>query len=537
MAIGAKADPAGALAPVMTPTPAVPEAPTSLAEVADTAMTPEHAAQIMQMAQIPRDVVDNPKAVAKSVQSALGVLAGAKNGESYLIRRDGITLQALVPTTVLRNFAGNPDMMDGTYIKALGDPTDILGSDLGLLAGPAVRQIIYVMQNKSTLSIERKRPLTVGERRKFGRQLNKVGATGDKYDVGNNIRAFANASGGAFGYTEKFPNLQNPLDMIEVSDGGKKVQVHRWVYDTFLAHGGHSEVSKVRSDTTTIQDAPMTLQQAIQTLNGGGDPFSIPEEFLAQALEESDAYARPTTANQLAMLKKPNSIGVREFHNRAGETIRLIPEDMQYDAISQRVYIDIASQLGLQTPKIRFAGSPKKRAMLVGEILGVDQHTDPKKPLAKVDEKDMLALAFADFLGDVRGRSPATLERIVAPNKTSLVPTTNQPSLLAGLKPEEIKPRLDMSVQDYFDGRATRIFRERFDNIQKPQRENLVKVYDTLLQQAQNFKWDEYLSSISADGHLSDDEQAHLKTVSKMYLKRVEELKNNKQQVLQLLGI
>lgn len=191
--------------------------------------------QIQRMAQIPRNAAPNEPAFNRSVTDSLAVLKQAPPGEGRMIRRDGIALRPLVPSSVLRQFSGNPDMLDGAMIRAISRPADISQDDLALLAGPSMSRISFVTDNGVEITIQRARPLTVGERRKFGRQLNRAVGTSDEYDVGGNIRQFAENSGGAFKYTEKYGQIPKPLEFVEFTgDDGIKRRVRRWVYETFV---------------------------------------------------------------------------------------------------------------------------------------------------------------------------------------------------------------------------------------------------------------------------------------------------------------
>jgi hypothetical protein len=210
--------------------------------------------QIQRMAQIPRNAAPNDEAFKRSVTEAVKLLPQAPAGEGRMIRRDGVTLRPLVPSSVLRQFSGNPDMMDGAMIRAISRPADISSDDLALLAGASMRRITFVAPNGSAITIQRARPLTVGERRKFGRQLNRAVGTSDEFDVGNNIRQFAEQSNGAFSYTEEYGQITKPLEFVEFTGpDGVKRRVRRWVYETFIRRANAQERSAGRRAEQAIE--------------------------------------------------------------------------------------------------------------------------------------------------------------------------------------------------------------------------------------------------------------------------------------------
>lgn len=513
-------------------------APASAQNISETvqgqSVQQQRAIQIMRMAQVPRSGAENPKVRSATASKVIQSLIGTPSGESRLIRKDGVTLRAVVPSSVLRNFGGNPDMEGGVFVRSIDKPSDIVGDDLALLAGPAIMQVSYVTPNGSVLSIERQRPLTVGERRKFGRQLNNVAGTSDKYDVGNNIREFANNSGGAFKYSEKFPNVEKPLDMIEVEDdNGKKIQVRRWVYETFMKDGSRSnnkvraakEIETLSEDNAKGSGSASTLDEAIKLLDNGGDPLDLPPNFVADALRKSKNYQ----ARKLGTGVIEYSYGDKIYYQ--------VPEGRKNGSIAERIYTDVASQIGLPTPGARLVGKDGSRESILSDPMNNSVRTDSDLTLENVSSQELMKVFVSDFLTDARDRSPATLRPVRTTSGTTVVPSSNELSALAGLDAEEIKKRFDLDLPEYLEGRNGMIYRDAFGKMSAKQRSDASNIYDTLIERAKKFNWDEYISRISADGQLSKGEQKHLDIIKKLYASRLEKLASLKKEALRLLGI
>jgi hypothetical protein len=506
----------------------------NISEVVQGGTIPERANQIMRMAQVPRSGAENSSVRSAAVAKVVTGLIGSPSGESRLVRKDGVILRSLVPSSVLRNFGGNPDMENGVFVRSIDKPSDIVGDDLALLSGPAIRQVSYVAPNGSVISIERQRDLTVGERRKFGRQLNNVAGASDKYDVGNNIRDFANGSGGAFKYTEKFPNVQSPLDLIEVEDAdGNNRTVRRWVYETFMKSSGKTgkrsaQVEKLtlREDGANVSDAPESLKDSIDVIDNGGDPLDVPSEFISDALRRSTKYQ-----------SRKLGTGVTEYSNGSGKVYYQVPETVKNGAIADRYYSDVASQLGLSMPPMRFIGKEGSRETLVADIANNGSRVDFDQPFSKVDAKDILSVFMSDFLTDARDRSPATLRPVRTQQKLTVVPSGNELSALAGLTQEEIKTRFTLDLPSYFTDRNGKIYKNRFGASSAQERNELLGIYDTLIERAKKFNWAEYSSRLAADGKLSNAEQIHLDILKKLYDSRLGKLVSGKQQTIKLLGI
>lgn len=222
---------------------------TSLSEVIEGDASPDRAVQIQRMAQIPRNPGLNKPRFDRSVAESINTLQSAPAGEGRMIRRDGVILRPIVPSSVLREFSGNPDMLDGAMIRAVQIPREIAADDVALLAGASMQRISFVAPNGVVMTIERPRPLTVGERRKFGRQLNRAIGETDQYDPGASIRQFAEGTNGAFKYTETYGKIPDPLAFVTVTGAdGVERRVRKWVYETFI------KKSKRRGSTPQQQE-------------------------------------------------------------------------------------------------------------------------------------------------------------------------------------------------------------------------------------------------------------------------------------------
>lgn len=246
---------------------------TSLSEVLEGNASPDRAVQIQRMAQIPRNPGPNKPRFARSVSESITVLQGAPAGEGRMIRRDGIILRPLVPSSVLREFGGNPDMLDGAMIRAVQIPREIAADDVALLAGASMQRISFVAPNGVVMTIERPRPLTVGERRKFGRQLNRAIGETDQYDPGASIRQFAEGTNGAFKYTETYGKIPDPLSFVEITgEDGVKRRVRKWVYETFIKKSRQLG-STTRQQAQRRQEIARAGREAVEQLSGADKPL------------------------------------------------------------------------------------------------------------------------------------------------------------------------------------------------------------------------------------------------------------------------
>lgn len=207
----------------------------NLSEVLEGSPSNARTIQISRMAQIPRTGAFQKDKFNRSVADSISLLKGAPVGEGRMIRRDGVILRPVVPSSVLRSFSENPDMVDGAMIRAIQLPADMGADDLALLGGPSMSKIAFVAPNGVTISIERSRPFTIGEKRKFPRMINSLAESSDKDDIIKNIEEFAKNSDGAFNFSVDTANVPKALEIVEYTGAdGVTREAPRWLYETFI---------------------------------------------------------------------------------------------------------------------------------------------------------------------------------------------------------------------------------------------------------------------------------------------------------------
>jgi hypothetical protein len=217
-------------------TPKLPQARAeNLSEVLEGSPTSARTIQIQRMAQIPRTGAFQKDKFNRSVGESIKLLKAAPAGEGRMIRRDGVVLRPVVPSSVLRSFSENPDMVDGAMVRAIQLPADIGADDLALLGGPSMSKIAFVAPNGVTVSIERSRPFTIGEKRKFPRMINSLAESSNKDNIIKNVEDFAKASEGAFKFSVDTVNIPDALQLVEYTGlDGVKREAPRWLYETFI---------------------------------------------------------------------------------------------------------------------------------------------------------------------------------------------------------------------------------------------------------------------------------------------------------------
>ena len=174
---------------------------------------------------IPRVSIANPKLATQEASKLISALGGVEAPTVRMVRRDGFVLEPVVSAQVLRAIPDNRDMEGAHYLMSVQSVDQLGGQELGLLSNTGVTKLSYVLPGGSSLSLEKKRPLTVGERRKLGRTVNTASAVSVENNPVARLQEVVNQTGDGIGYTESFVNISNPNEMV--SKPGKK-PVIKW---------------------------------------------------------------------------------------------------------------------------------------------------------------------------------------------------------------------------------------------------------------------------------------------------------------------
>lgn len=467
----------------------------NLSDVVEGGTSPDRLSQIRRMAQIPKNGTLNAQSLASSVRTSITALKGAPAGEGRMIRRDGTILRPIVPSSVLRTFSGNPDMEDGVMVRAMQAPKDISSDDLALLAGAGIQQVSFVAPNGTQIGVKRVRDLTVGERRKFGRQLNNVVGESDEYDVGSNLREFTTQTNGAFEYTQDFPTVKNPTEIVSfMGKDGRKRDAPRWVYETFFKKGKPKQ--STATESTDLRD-----------------PFTLPASEIVAAITTSKNY-------------KGKKVGRAMLLERVdGKSFMLLPQTVENGSLSRQIYSDVAKNIGVKMPQSKLVGTAGMRQVLQEDEIA------SSRPKAI----DYLGVLFADVLLDKRNRSDKELFQS-RDGKWISFPTGNELSAGAGLSKEDIERRFNIDLPEEMLS-SYRDYGKAFANLSDRERQLLTVSWDDLLEKARSFDWAKYIARLNSDGILSSAERAHVDVARRLYDRRLANLSKLKERFLELVKI
>ncbi len=479
--------------------------------------------------QIPKVSTANGAARSKGVAEMVRQLGGVDTRNFRLVRRDGFVLQPVVPASVLRTIPDNRDMEGATYIQSALGQTEFGRDELGLLSNTGVNQLLYVTPGGNTFSLQKVRELTVGERRKLGRTVNTANSIDVSLDPTARLKYVANETGDGIKYTENFPNIKNPHQVI--FRGGKNRE--KWVEETFgstkkrMKPIGTQNLSTRETDTFAGISGKITnIDEAIAHINGGGNMADISPAILAKVLATNGLFKETKLSANSSMI----DLGSRKYiyNKRPGK----------YEALSERFSEDVQQFLGLESPDVFLVGSGDRRKYLREDVQSamLGATVDRNASWKDFSPEDVAKLLVADLVTDQRVRTPDSVIAMRRGDRVVPMSAMNVSGSLMSLDSIEISKRQKMKVDELLSQSIMSEYSKYYQQLKADQQAQMRKYISQLLARAKKFNLSQYRTRLSNDGKLSEGEKIHVDIVSKLFKQRVEQLSNSGQLIRDSLG-
>ena len=479
--------------------------------------------------QIPKVSTANASARSNGVAEMVRQLGGVDTRHSRLVRRDGFVLEPVVPASVLRAIPDNRDMEGATYIQSALGQTEFGRDELGLLSNTGVNQLLYVTPGGNTFSLQKVRELTVGERRKLGRTVNTANSIDVSLDPTARLKYVANETGDGIRYTENFPNIKNPHQVI--FRGGKNRE--KWVDETFGATRnrmkpiGTQHLSTRETDTFAGISGKITnVDEAIAHINGGGNMADISPAVLAKVLATNGLFKETKLSANASMI----DLGSRKYiyNKRPGK----------YEALSERFSEDVQQFLGLESPDVFLVGSGDRRKYLREDVQSamLGATVDRNASWKDFTPEDVAKLLVADLVTDQRVRTPDSVVAMRRGDRVVPMSAMNVSGSLMSLDSIEIAKRQKMKIEDLLNQSIMSEYSKYYQQLKSDQQAQMRKYISQLLARAKKFNLSQYRTRLSNDGKLSDGEKIHVEIIAKLFKQRVEQLSNSGQSIREALG-
>jgi hypothetical protein len=382
------------------------------------------------------------------------------------------------------------------------------------------------MPGGSQISLEKKRPLTVGERRKLGRTVNSAAKIDISNDPTARLKEVVNQTGDGIGYSENFVNIKNPNE--SVSKNGRTIP--RWA-DELFGKGKKAkpiaESSRETDSESQIGKQITDLDRAVALISEGGKLSDIDPGILGQAISRSNAFKVEKLDAKRSIVSVPN--GPKYIlHSPSGEN----------EHIGQRVASDFQQFLGLESPDVFFVGTGSNRKYMVedpGSIIR-GYEVDRRKKFTDYEPEDVAKMLVSDWITDQRVRDPGSIVPVSNGEITKPVVTNNYTSALTDLDKIKIRERTKMTINDFMKSPGNDKYLSYFQQLKKQQQLAFRREIDALLLRARKFNFTQLKSRMYNDGKLSGAEKAHLEIVGQIIETRISVYENSKNTLLEIFG-
>lgn len=474
--------------------------------------------------QIPRVADANPKEKLSQVQRLARDMGSPGISATRMVRRDGFVLEPVVSPKVLRAIPDNRDMEGATYLLRVNDLPSLGMDELGLLSNTGVSNVTWVLPGGSTLSLEKRRPLTVGERRKLGRTVNAAASIDNSQNPSARLQKVVEETGDGIVYTENFIGVKRPHEIVKQANGKS---TERWVVELLgkkpkAASGEGRESSSVAS----IQDKITSLAEAIDHIAGGGSLARISPEVLQQALANANLFKRRNLGGGVGILEAPD-----------GRSYLLRRSKDDFSHLDDSFASDFQQHLGLESPDVYLVGRGKKREYLVDTtsniFVGTNKNQDVS--IADADPKKMAALVISDFVNGTTNRSPGSID-IFKRGEGNQPVVSDFSSELTALSKISVVARQKTSIAEMESLLTEGVYGQYFKELKAAQRRLFLQELKQLLARARQFNFVNYRQRLSRDGKLSAVEETHLGIVKTIVNQRLGVLERQEDVIKALLG-
>ena len=476
---------------------------------------------------IPRVSNPNPKAFSLNARQLVRDMGQSPTPVTRMVRKDGFVLEPVVPAQVLRAIPDNRDMEGANYLMSIASVDALGGQELGLLSNTGVTKLTYVLPGGSSITLDKKRPLTVGERRKLGRTVNSAANIDITNDPTARLKEVVNQTGDGIGYSESFVGIKNPNEIVSKPNGKS---MPRWADEVF----GKGKKAKPISDSMRSNDSDSaigkeitSIDEAVSQIASGGSLANIDPMILQEAINKANSFKREKLDASREIITAPD--GRKYIQYTSGG---------RFEHVGQKFAADIQQHLGLESPDVFFVGEGDKRKYLTEEPSQILRgfEVDRRKTFKDYEPEDVAKLMVSDWLTDQRQRDPGSIIPMSNGEKLKPVVTNNTTSGLTALDSVKIVERQEMSIAKFFDSPEGQRYASYFMDLQQQQRFAFRREIDALLLRARKFNFTQFKTRLYNDGKLSDAEKAHLNIIGKILESRIDRYANSRETLMEILG-
>lgn len=479
-----------------------------------------------RQAQIPRVGNENRQvssAKAKTLTNEIGSFL-SQNAEPTrrMVRRDGFVLEPVVANNVLRAIPDNRDMEGATFLLGVLDSPSIGSEELGLLSNTGVQKLLYVLPGGSTLTLEKARKLSVGERRKLGRVVNSSMEVDNSKDPSARLKNVSNELEGAITYSQNIIGVSDPES---IGKSGKP----KW--STALLSGKKVKVPKTGLseeedlDLVSKKKKISNIDNAIQHLENGGTLSDLDPKIIGDVLNKTQAVNRQRINENISVIE-----------DSAGKYF-IYENPARFQHMGEIFASDLQRYLGLPAPEVFPIGNPGEKRQYMRQDVEMtlpDAKFDPSKKFTDLSPEDVARIMISDYLTDQRSRPSTSIYPILSGQETRAVLAQNTSAGLVDLSKIQITERMKARLRDFYSGELTPAYSEYYQQLKADQRVLFIKYINQLIRRARTYNpRNSFIDS--KDYGMSTGEKIHLNIITKLFESRLDSLSSQKNDIRTIL--
>ena len=121
-------------------------------------------------------------------------------------------------------------------------------------------------------------------------------------------------------------------------------------------------------------------------------------------------------------------------------------------------------------------------------------------------------------------------------NRTRTFSTGDALAAGVGLSAEELRQRRVQVLGAWYD-RDGGAYKGVFTDVSARQRQILLDLYNDTIKKADEFKWEDYIRRLTADGKLTKPEQVRLDLMRDIFERRLQTLRSSKKRLFEFVGL
>ena len=478
---------------------------------------------ISRAPQIPKVSLPNPKKLELEVQKLVTPLGVSKLSAVRMVRRDGFVLEPVVSPSVLRTIPDNRDMDGATYLANYLSAEKMGGEELGLLSNTGIQSLKYVLPGGSVLTLEKKRLLTVGERRKLGRTVNSAAEISIDKDPAARLKYVATETGDGIGYSENFSGIKNPNKILE---NGKQ----RWATIAFSKNRKVTDSEETEKPVDSLSSAGKDISSvdgAIEHLKNNGTLADISPSILQEVLARMSGVKIEKINDTQSLVTLPNT---NKFILKSSRS--------RFEHLAEQYASSLQEHMQLASPDVFFVGLGDKRKYLVqspGEVLS-GYSIDRENSISTAQLTDIPALMISDLLTDTRNRNIGSITLLTdETGKKRIVATSNPDSGLLELSKIEIRERTLADIDNFGNEVINDFYKSHYAQLKEGQRRQYQLFVAKLVERARLFNFSNFKSKLYSDSELSNGEKTHLNILEILFKQRVQMLQSVSENISTIL--